>query len=474
MASMANDDNQAVREAAVYETTRSLCPVCRRVIDADVFIYDNAVYLMKHCPEHGDQEALIASDATWFRNARRYDKPGATPRLYAREATHGCPDDCGLCPEHRQHTCAAVIEITNRCNLRCPVCFADAGEGFDLSLTQINAMLDQLVATEGNPEMVQFSGGEPTLHPDIVACVAAARERGVGHVMINTNGIRLAEDIEFVRQLAAHDPVIYLQFDSLKDSVYRQLRDADLIALKRQALDNIARVGLHATLVPTLVRGVNDDEIGEILNFALEHPAVLGVNYQPVTYSGRCGTDRNPLQRITLTEVLERLETQSGGTFRVSDFRPVPCPHPNCSACTYAVVQDGKVTPITRLVDADLYLDYISNRTLPHLSPELQPVMEALWSMAAVAGGEKTTAALNCVACNLPLSGTGLKPQDFFVVQVHAFMDEHTFDINRLQKCCVHQITPNGRSIPFCAYNNLGYREQVQRELLPGDAIIKP
>ena len=462
MASMANDDNQAVREAAVYETTRSLCPVCRRVIDADVFIWGGTVFLMKHCPEHGDSEALVSSDATWFQSARRYDKPGTTPRLYAREVERGCPDDCGLCPDHRQHTCAAVIEITTRCNLRCPVCFADAGEGHDLNLTQINAMLDRLVTTEGNPEMVQFSGGEPTLHPDIVNCVAAAREHDVAHVMINTNGIRLAEDIDLVRRLAAYNPVFYLQFDSLKDGVYRQLRGANLIARKRQALDNIARFGLHATLVPTLVRGVNDDEIGDILNFGLAHPAVLGVNYQPVTYSGRCGVTSNPLERITLTEVLERLETQSDGTFRVSDFRPVPCPHPNCSACTYAVVRDGRVTPITRLVDADLYLDYISNRTLPYLSPELQPVIEALWSMAAVAGGEKTTAALNCVACNMPLPGTGRKPEDFFVVQVHAFMDEHTFDINRLQKCCVHQITPDGRAIPFCAYNNLGYREQVQ------------
>ncbi|HFD39287.1 MAG TPA: radical SAM protein [Anaerolineae bacterium] len=449
------------RNHIFHELTRSLCPECGRVIDSQVLLRDGAVYLRKRCPEHGWREALVMSDADWYLDSLKYNKPGAVPYDFATEVDRGCPLDCGLCPEHQQHTCVAVVEITERCNLACPTCFADAGAGRDLSVAQVEAMLDRLLETEGRPEVVQISGGEPTVHPRLFDILAAAKARDIRHVMLNTNGLRLAQEPDFARRLAEYQPTIYLQFDGLRAATYQALRGRDLRDIKKQALDRLAEAGLYAVLVATLTQGLNEDEIGGILRYGLDHPAVLGVCYQPVTFAGRCLSDQDPLHRLTLPDVLHALEAQTGGLFRPDDFRPVPCPHPTCSASSYAIVQNGDVTPITRLLDVDDYLDFVANRTVPDLSDELQPVLEALWSMAAVMGSDDTTDNLTCAACDLslPLSAVrSLGPENFFLVHVHAFMDAHTFDLRRIMKCCIHELLPDGRAVPFCAYNNVGCR----------------
>jgi len=365
-----------------------------------------------------------------------------------------------------------VIEITNRCNLNCPICFADSGAGgpgagYDLGLAQVEAILDRLVETEGQPEVVQISGGEPTIHPQILDILAAARARDIRHIMLNTNGLRLAMDPDLVHQLARYEPLIYLQFDGLRTSTHVALRGRDLRAVKAQALDYLYEAGLLVILVPTIVREVNDNEVGDILRFGLEHPAVIGINYQPATFAGRYLNHRHPLDRITLPDVLHALEEQTDGLFQVSDFFPVPCPHPTCSACTYAFIDGDQVTPIPRILNVDDYLDFIANRSLPDISAEIQPAVESLWSMAAAMGSEEMTENLVCDACGLEIP-EGLDPEHlrehFFGIQVHGFMDEHTFDVKRVMKCCVHQLLPDGRAVPFCAYNNLGYREQVKYE----------
>ncbi len=470
---MATPTKQAVRNHVFHEITRSLCPECRQVVDAQVLIRNGSIILRKHCPEHGWHEALVSSDADWHLNSLKYNKPGAIPHDFATVVEEGCPFDCGLCPEHQQHTCVALVEITTRCNLNCPICFADSNPtqrdaGYDLSLAQVESMLDRLLETEGQPELVQISGGEPTLHPQILEILGAVKARGIRDVMLNTNGLRLAQDPEFVRQLADHELAVYLQFDGLRASTHEALRGRDLREIKEQALDHLAQAGLYAGLVPTVVRGVNEDEIGDIVRFGLEHPAVWGVSYQPVTFAGRCLNHCDPHNRITLPDVLHALEAQTEGLFQVGDFLPVPCPHPTCSACTYAFLDGDEVIPIPRVLNVDDYLDFVTNRTLPDIEGEIRPVLESLWSMAAMMGSEVMTEDLTCVACGIELP-LNLRPEffreNFFVIQVHGFMDEHTFDLKRLMKCCVHQLLPDGRAVPFCAYNNLGYREQVRAAL---------
>ena len=456
---------QPVRDHVFFDLTRSLCPECGQVIDAQVLLRDGKVYLRKHCVEHGWHEALVSSDADWYLKALKYNKPGAIPYAFATDVREGCPSDCGLCPEHQQHTCAGVIEITSRCNLACSTCFASAGGGYDLTLAQVEEMLARFVDAEGRPELVQISGGEPTIHPQILDILAAAKRCGVQEVMLNTNGVRLAHEPEFVRELAKANPTIYLQFDGLRASTHEALRGADLRDMKQRALDNLAEAGMHVVLVATIVQGVNEDEIGDILRYALKQPAVHGVSYQPTTFAGRCMDGHDPLHRATVPDVLHALEQQTDGMFRMSDFLPVPCPYPTCTACTYAYIDGDEVVPIPRLIDVDDYLDLITNRTIPDISDELQPVIESLWSMAALMGTDKTTSDLACCVYDLDLlTDVDVLTEHFFLVQVHGFMDEHTFDLKRLMKCCVHELLPDGRTVPLCAYNNLGYREQVRRE----------
>jgi len=227
---------QGVRNHSLHEITRSQCPECLRLIDAQVLIRDDAVYLRKHCPEHGWHEALVSSDATWHLNSKKYNKPGGVPYEFATSVEHGCPLDCGLCPEHQQHTCVGIIEITTRCNLSCPTCFAEAGEGYDLSVTQVETILDRLIETEGKPEVVQISGGEPTVHPQILDILATAQARGIDYLMLNTNGLRLAEEPDFASQLAHYRPFVYLQFDGLSAQAYQTLRGRDLRDSKQRAL----------------------------------------------------------------------------------------------------------------------------------------------------------------------------------------------------------------------------------------------
>ena len=444
----------------LHETTRSICPECRVVIDAQVLLRDDGAFMRKRCPEHGWFEGLIYGDARAYVEQAKFNKPGQAPARISTESVNGCPLDCGLCPEHRQHTCLALIEVNTACNLDCPVCFANAGAGFNLTVPEVEAMLDRFVELEGHPEVVQFSGGEPTIHPDLLEMIAAAQRRDISHVMINTNGLRIADDPAWFAALAALRPLIYLQFDGLTDDTYRTIRGEPLLETKLRALDRLAEADLHVVLVAAIERGVNEHEAGPLIEFGLGHPAVRGVMFQPVTHSGR-HPDHDPMQRMTVPDVLRAVES-GGETFRASDFVPIPCCSPTCSSVTYAYLGDeGEVIPLTRMLEVDRYLDYITNRTMPDLDRDVLHALEGLWSAGSVPGnteGERFV----CAACDLDLPALVDLARRVFMVQVRDFLDPWTFDVKRAMKCCIGILQDDGRMIPFCTYNTVGYREQTR------------
>ena len=200
-------------------------------------------------------------------NNGKYNKPGTIPLAFGTAVEHGCPHDCGLCPDHQQHTCLGIIEVNSACNMDCPLCFSTAGPGFSLTLEEVEGMLDDLVRTEGVPEVVQFSGGEPTIHPQIIDFVKAAKARSIRFVMINTNGKRIARDDKFVEQLAEVKPAFYFQFDGFERRTSLTLRgEADIVDRSIRALDRLAAAGLKVTLVPAIERGVNEHELGRIVD----------------------------------------------------------------------------------------------------------------------------------------------------------------------------------------------------------------
>ncbi|GAC1573185.1 MAG: hypothetical protein NVS3B18_06470 [Candidatus Dormibacteria bacterium] len=459
------------RDEIFVEYTKSICPVCKVVIDAQVNVRDDKVYLRKRCREHGQFEALVYGDARMYFDSVKFNKPGTIPLETQTEVVDGCPLDCGLCPEHKQHACIGIIEVNTNCNLDCPICFADSGhqpDGYSLSLEHVDRMLDVYVASEGEAEVIMLSGGEPTIHPQIIEIIELCKTKRIKTVNLNTNGIRLASDKEFVRRLGELKVNIYLQFDGFRERTHREIRGRDLRALKKRAMDNCAEVGLTVTLVAAVERGMNEDEVGDIVRYGIEHPAVRHVAFQPVTHSGR-HVEFDPMTRLTNSDIIHLIAAQLPEWFRADDFFPVPCCFPTCRSISYCLVDDGKVLPLTRLVKPEDYLDYVSNRVMPDMS--VRGALEKLFSASAVAGSDAMTEQLECATCgiDLPQAVKDISQKAFMIV-IQDFQDPYTLNVKQLMKCCVEEITPDGRLIPFCAYNSVGYREQV-REMMSGVGI---
>jgi 7,8-dihydro-6-hydroxymethylpterin dimethyltransferase len=459
-------------EGAPLARTESICPRCRRVLDAALVVRDGRVILSRTCPDHGSFDAVVYGDAQRYLEIQRFDKPGEAPLERQTEVERGCPHDCGICPEHAQHTCLGIIEVNTSCNLDCPICFADSGtghqpDGYSLTLEQVERMLDAFVRAEGEPESVQLSGGEPSIHPRILEMLAAAKRRGIKLVMLNTNGIRLARDPRFAPALAELGVHVYLQFDGFDEATQVAIRGRPLTEEKLRALDRCAEAGVGVSLAAAVERSLNEHEVGPILRFGVEHPAVTGVFLQPVTHSGRFRADSDPLHKLTNSDVIEAIAAQLPEWFRAEDFVPVPCCSPTCRSATFALYDGEDLVPLPRLVDVEQYLDYVTNRAVPDLA--IREALEGLWSAKAAGGSEPVAERLDCVAC-----ATGMPPElrevaaRGFMVVVQDFQDPYTLDVQKLRKCCVSEIAPDGRLIPFCAYNSVGYREQVRLQMSNG------
>ena len=454
-----------------YELTRTMCPTCRRIIYGHVLIRAGKVYLRRRCPDHGEFEALVYGDAELYTNSSKFNKPGTIPLAFHATVTNGCPHDCGLCPDHQQHTCLGIIEVNSACDMACPLCFAEAAPGFSLTLEEVEDILDRFVAAEGNPQVVQFSGGEPSIHPLIIPMMRTAQRHGIPNVMLNTNGKRIATDDRFLAELGEVRPNIYFQFDGFDSETWRGIRgEPHILPTKLRALDRLAEIGCTVILVPAIERGVNEQEIGKIVRFGLDHPAVRGINFQPAFHAGR-HMAHDPMRRITNPDIIELIEEQTGGLFLKADFVPVTCCFPTCNSVTYAYLgENGKVTPLPRILNVDDYLDYISNRVMPDLGAELRRALEGLWSSSAVLGSEKVARefAFSCSACGLPEGGLDVQglSRFIFMIMLQDFMDTWTFNQKNLMKCCKEFLLPGGAQIPFCAYNSVGYREQARAQLV--------
>ena len=314
------------RDYIFYDIAVSLCSTCYARVDAKILFVDERVILAKHCPEHGPERVLIADDIEYWRRARElFLKPSEQPLRPHTPTKFGCPYDCGLCPDHEQHSCVTLIEVCDHCNLECPICFSSSGPHRPefRSLENIERMLDVVVASEGEPDVVQISGGEPTLHPEFFAILDAARARPIRHLMLNTNGLRIAAEPEFAARLAQYMPAfeVYLQFDSLEADPLVRLRGKDLREVRRRALERLNEHGISTTLVVTVQKGLNDGELGAIVDFALTQPAVRGVTFQPIQHAGRSEGFDPERDRLTLTEVRRTCSSRP-----TSSSPPTSCP----------------------------------------------------------------------------------------------------------------------------------------------------
>jgi len=450
-----------------YELTNSLCSTCYRKVEAKVVIQDECVYLHKWCPEHRLQKVLISTDAEYYKLSRQTLKPGQMPLKFNTPIRYGCPYDCGLCPDHEQHSCLTLVEITDQCNLTCPVCYSDSSprRPTHRSMEQIEFLLDCVVRNEGEPDVVQISGGEPTIHPQFFQVLDAAKRRPIKHLMVNTNGVRIAQDAAFARRLKAYMPgfEVYLQFDSLRPEPLRALRGLDLSDVRRKALERLNEHNISTTLVVTLKKGLNDHEIGETIDFALKQRCVRGVTFQPIQDAGRVEDFDPAKDRLTLGEVRQQILRQST-VFKPSDVIPVPC-HPDCLAMAYALKLDGKVTPLTGMVDPQVLLHGEGNTILYEQSKSVRGELFKLFSTAASPGSSALS--LKQLLCCLPmvLTPPHITYDNIFRVIIMQFLDVHNFDVRSVKKTCVHIAHPDGRIIPFDTYN-MFYRDEKERTLL--------
>jgi uncharacterized radical SAM superfamily Fe-S cluster-containing enzyme len=474
------------------KNTKSICPECLKALDAEIFEDGGKVFIKKECPEHGTFQELYWSDYDQYVRAEkfRYDGEGIeNPRT---QTIKGCPNDCGICPEHKSHTALAIIDVTNRCNLKCPVCFANAsaaGYVYEPTKEQVVGMLENLRATKPVPATaLQFSGGEPTIRNDLFDLVRNAKELGFRHVEVNTNGVRIAQDVEYAKKLKASGvSTFYLQFDGLTPDVYKFIRGVDLLDTKMKAIQNMREAGIHSiVLVVTLIKGVNDSQLGDIINFAVKNFDVIRcINVQPVSLCGRLPPQEREKMRITIPDFMRLVEEQTSGTIKTSDFFPVPTvvpvskavgamqdkryveftAHPHCGMATYLFVENGKITPITRLANVEkfsaslkkIYADAqkegrkVKRRSLfmPLIkNVKLSFMRKYIWRVMA----EGSYQALG-----------DLQRESILLSSMH-FMDPYNFDLERVQRCVIHYAVPDGRIIPFCTMNSI-HRTEVEKKL---------
>jgi 7,8-dihydro-6-hydroxymethylpterin dimethyltransferase len=464
------------RPYTYYDFTLSICSTCLRRVDAKIVFENNNVYMLKNCKEHGFEKVLIATDIEYYKNIRNYNKPSETPLHFTTKTHYGCPYDCGLCQDHEQHSCLTVIEITDRCNLACPTCYAMSSPhyGRHRTVEEVEKMLDIIVAAEGTPDVVQISGGEPTVHPDFFAIMDIAKTKPIKHLMLNTNGIRIAKDFEFTKQLATYAPdfEIYLQFDSFKSSALEQLRGKDLTETRMKALEHLNALNLSTTLVVTLQQGVNDDEIGKIIEFALKQKCVRGVTFQPTQVAGRTENFNPATDRITLTDVRRKILEQTD-IFKPNDLLPVPC-NPDALVMGYALKLAGQTFPLTRYIDPTHLLDNSRNTIIYEQDDALKEKMIDIFSTGISV--DRVEENMKQLLCCLPqIEAPGLGYENLFRIIIMRFIDAYDFDVRAIKKSCVHIVHKDGRIIPFETMN-LFYRDdkeaylktlQAEREHLP-------
>ncbi len=440
----------------------SVCPDCLSRIPAWYEEDGGEVFLTKECPVHGRFRTVVWRGDPAFSEWKRPKIP-TTPQHCRTGRTDGCPFDCGLCPDHRQKTCSALIEVTSRCNLGCPVCFADAGRHSspDPDLATIGSWYDSVLLASGQCN-IQISGGEPTVRDDLPEIVALGRNKGFTFIQLNTNGLRLAAEPDLAERLKeAGLSSVFLQFDGLDDSVYGTLRGRPLFKEKIRALEVCREKNLGVVLVPTLKPGVNDHQIGAIIRLGLEYsPAVRGVHFQPISYFGRYPVTPADNARLTLPEIIRAVESQTGGLMKVQNFSPPGCENAYCSFHgNFVILPGGRLmsttspaggsccgTPEKAEEGADRAISSVSRR----------------WRLPAEAEGE-TLQTPDC-GCSLQekLPDNGLMTLDSFLararlnsfsVSAMAFQDAWNMDLERVRDCCIHIVIPDGRLVPFCACN---------------------
>ncbi|MFH1027497.1 MAG: radical SAM protein [Pseudomonadota bacterium] len=422
-------------------STESLCPHCLKRIPAELLREGDTTVLVKSCPEHGEFRTPVWRGEPSLSGWSRSKKPVRIGKHQPMEE-RGCPFDCGICPAHRQQSCTVLIEVTGRCNLACPFCFAAAGSqsGEDPPLEVISGWCQAALEKSGPHNIVQLSGGEATLRDDLPEIISMGRGLGFPYIQLNSNGLRLAADPDYAVELKRAGLFsVFLQFDGTENHIYQTIRGRFLLEEKLRAIRHCAAAGLGVVLVPTIVPGVNTENLGAILKLALDlSPGVRGVHFQPASYFGRHPVPPADDDRFTLPELMRAIEEQTGGLMKTEHFSPPGCEHPHCSFHgNFLRLPDGGLRSMTQLASECDVENVGTGRAVSYVTRQ--------WSAPAPAVGCCDSNSLDAFLEN--------HRTNTFAVSAMAFQDVWNLDLERVRECCIHVVAPDGRMVPFCLYN---------------------
>ena len=472
-------------ERLIHETS-GLCKVCKNAIDIRVVAReDGEVWMRKACAAHGVQDVRISTDVVWYEATRNTERKKVPPRTVHKEVHHGCPFDCGACASHEQKVRLPVVTITSACNLDCPICYVhNKNDGaFHMTVSDFEKVLAHLKEEhcgDGSEiDIINLTGGEPTVHPNFLELLEKAKEAGIHRVTICTNGIRLARDEGLVMKLAELGARVALSFDTFEKEADFALQGANLFDLKMKCLDLLEKHAVDTTLIPVMTRGVNEHEIGKIIDLAVRRSNVRHLEVHTITYTGQGGVDFPRSGRISMVEVLDEIERTTNGVLRKDDFVSSPCAHPLCYQIAYLLVdpEGGPPIPFSRLVSKQTIYECLSDRLYIEPTRKLEEAMtEAIDRLWATEGDTEAERALRIMR---KLLGD-MFPKDRSItreealraseraskaIYIHSHMDEETFDTERIVECCDSNCYADGTTIPVCAYNVL-YREKEDHFML--------
>jgi 7,8-dihydro-6-hydroxymethylpterin dimethyltransferase len=422
-------------EGKILYRTWSVCPACLKRIPAERVQVGENVFLKKCCDEHGATESII-----WRGFYDIYEWISGFREIQFKNPQ--CPDNCGLCSDHLQKTCCIILNVTSRCNLNCNFCLADNDcEKAEPTFEEIKNSLCEII--EKNKTLVQLSGGEATMRDDLPDIIKAAKQIGAKYVQLNSNGIRLGEEKQYVHKLAeAGLSFVFMQFDGTSDEIYNRIRGRSLFKIKQQAIENCAKNNIGVTLVPTIVRNFNSNHIGEIIRFAVsQSPKVRGVHFQPATYTGRIPEAPTNFERITLDELLFEINRQTEGLVNPADFLPSCCDHPLCGFHGDFVVDNNKLFPL-------LKRNIVVNSCCcnPDAAIKNREFVARRWQRPEESSQDHSEGNLQDMEYFLKK----VKTHGFTITSM-AFQDAGNIDFSRLRNCSLH-VYNKGRIVPFCSY----------------------
>ncbi|MDB4964258.1 MAG: MoaA/NifB/PqqE family protein [Myxococcales bacterium] len=474
----------------LIHTTTSLCRTCKEAVPASVVaLASGEVWMKKICDGHGAQEVRLSTNAAWYEQTRATKQQFAAPAVIKKEIEHGCPFDCGPCTSHTQKVRLPVVTITSACNLDCPICYVHNknDDAYHMPLEDFALILEHLRTDHGGElDIINLTGGEPTLHPRLFEMLAMAKQAGIHRVTVCSNGIRLAKDEAFVEQLAAYGARIALSFDTFDPHADKLMQGANMLATKIKCMELCEKHGVDVTLIPVMTRGVNEHEVGKILEFALARSNVRHVEVHTMTFTGQSGATFQRSGRISMFEVLEEIEKTTAGLLRPTDFVTSPCAHPLCYQIAYLLLDPdgGPPIPFTRFMPARELHDALSERLYlepsPRLEESLKQAIDRLW-VEDDPESARTLRLLRYMLDTMFPSDHPLTHEQAIrageraikAVYVHSHMDEETFDVERAVDCCDSNCYADGSTIPVCNYNVLYREKEAKFNVAPAQWGVK-